>query len=219
MEKDKVALVTESGNGLGKSFAEILERNNYKVILAADIVNYKSLFKDLSIHNEIDLCEIDFRSENSLLNLKSMIVSKYGHLDVLVNNAEIANGFGQKIEEIDLDEVRELYEVNLFSVIKIVQLFKPLLEKSNKPSIINITSSLGDIHKMSDKEFCYSDYCMTAYSTSKAALDMYTYLQSREFQLSKISISAFDPIVPNNCTHNSVNLCNGMEQDFISLIK
>ena len=219
MKANKIAVVTEAGNGLGNSFANILLNNDYEVILAASKKSYELLSRDAVALKAYKLIEIDFTSNDSLVKLKSIIDRDYGHLDLLINNAEIANGFGQKIDQIKMEEVRQVYETNLFAVIRIIQLLKPLLEKGEDPSIINITSALGDVDKMKDKNFCYSNYCMMAYATSKAALNMYTHLQCKEFKLSKINISTFDPIALKNCTHNSVTLCNGIKEEFISLIK
>tara|TARA_R110002051_G_scaffold87713_4_gene154502 strand:- start:55443 stop:56114 length:672 start_codon:yes stop_codon:yes gene_type:complete len=219
MKDNRIALVTESGNGLGKAFANILLNNDYDVILAANKKSYKMLSQDGGALQDYKLIEIDFTSEHSLLELKDKIVSDYGKLDLLINNAEIANGFGQKIDQINIDEMRQVYEMNLFAVVRIIQLLKPLLEKGEDPSIINITSALGDINKMKDEDFCYSNYCMTSYATSKAALNMFTHLQCKEFKPSKINIYAFDPISIKNCTHNSVTICDGVKDDFIALIK
>lgn len=219
MKANRIAVVTESGNGLGNTFAHILLRNEYDVILAASKKSYDLLSQDAQALQDYKLVETDFTSEKSLLELKSKIHSEYGHLDLLINNAEIANGFGQKIDQINIDEVRQVYETNLFAVIRIIQLLKPLLEKSSGPSIINITSSLGDINKMKDENFCYSNYCMTAYATSKAALNMFTHLQCKEFKPTKIKISTFDPILLKNCTHNSVSIRDGIKAEFLSLIK
>lgn len=219
MNVDRIAVVTEAGNGLGNTFANILLKNDYKVILAASRKSHELLSRDAVALQAYKLIETDFTSKESLLKLKSIIDSEYGHLDLLINNAETANGFGQKIDQINIDEVRQVYETNLFAVIRIIQLLKPLLEKGNDPRIINITSAMGDVDKMKDENFCYSNYCMTAYATSKAALNMYTHLQCKEFKLSKINISTFDPIALKNCTHNSVTLCDGIKDEFISLIK
>ena len=219
MKENRVAVVTEAGNGLGNSFAHILLKNDYEVILAASKKSYELLSRDALALQAYKLIEIDFTSNADLLRLKSIIDSDYGHLDLLINNAETANGFGQKIDQINIDEVRQVYETNLFAVIRIVQLLKPLLEKGKDPRIINITSALGDVDKMKDEKFCYSNYCMTAYATSKAALNMYTHLQCKEFKPSKINISTFDPIALKNCTHNSVTICDGIKDEFISLIK
>ncbi|HLT51347.1 MAG TPA: SDR family NAD(P)-dependent oxidoreductase, partial [Arenibacter sp.] len=164
MKGNRIAVVTESGNGLGNTFANILLKNNYDVILAASRKSFELLSQDGGALRKYRLIETDFTSEKSLLELKSIINSGYGHLDLLINNAEIANGFGQKIDQINIHEVREVYEMNFFAVIKIIQLLKPLLEKSEDPSIINITSALGDVNKMRDENFCYSNYCMMAYA-------------------------------------------------------
>lgn len=219
MKVKRIAVVTESGNGLGNTFANILLKNEYDVILAASKQSFQLLSQDALALQNYKLIETDFTSEKSLLELKSKINSEYGHLDLLINNAEIANGFGQKIDQINIEEVKQVYEMNLFAVIRIIQLLKPLLEKSEDPRIINITSALGDVDKMRDENFCYSNYCMTAYATSKAALNMYTHLQCKEFKPTKITINTFDPIALKNCTHNSVEIREGVKDEFISLIK
>lgn len=219
MKVNRIAVVTESGNGLGKTFSNILLNNGYEVILAADKKSYEKLAQEGALLHDYKLIETDFSSDKSLLTLKTTIASDFGHLDLLINNAEIANGFGQKIDQIDLEDVKQVYETNLFAVIRIIQTLKPLLEKAESPRIINITSALGDIDKMRDEEFCYSNYCMTAYATSKAALNMFTHLQCKEFKPSKFSIYSFDPVALKNCTHNSVAICDGIKEEFISLIK
>ncbi|MAZ28662.1 MAG: short-chain dehydrogenase [Cytophagaceae bacterium] len=220
MEEKRVAVVTEAGgNGLGKSFANILIKYDYEVVLAASKGSFEKLTKEENNLSQYNLFEVDFKSRESLTALKKHVLETYGKLDLLINNAEVVNGFGQKIDQINIDEVRELYEVNLFAVIQLIQLLKPLLEKSDDPSIINITSALGDINKMRDEGFCYSGYGLPAYATSKAALNMYTHLQCREFKPSKIAIHTFDPIAMKNCTHNSVFICDGIKDEFVSLIK
>lgn len=219
MEVKRVAVVTESGNGLGKTFANILLANEYDVILAASKTSYESLSQDGGVLQGYTLAKTDFTSEDSVGELKSLICTKFGRLDLLINNAEVANGFGQKIDHIKIDDVRQVYETNVFAVIRMVQMLKPLLEKSDDPSIINITSAMGDIDKMQDEDFCYANYCMMAYATSKAALNMFTHLQCKEFKPSKISIHGFDPIALNNCTHNSVTICDYIKEEFLSLIK
>lgn len=218
MEFKRVAVVTEAGNGLGKTLAKILTNHQYQVILAACKMSYEALSKDADNLRDYKLIQVDFSSEESISELKAYITSGFGRLDLLINNAEIANGFGQKIDQLKIEDIRTLYEINLFAVIRLIQKLKPVLEKSDDPSIINITSSLGDITKMTDENFCYSNYCMTAYATSKAALNMFTHLQCKEFKPSKIKISGFDPISLKNCTHNSVVICDAIKDEFITLI-
>lgn len=217
--ENNIALVTEAGNGLGKTFANILLEQNYKVILAASGESFKHLSEEEEQSYGYELVEVDFTSENGLVQLKNRVESSWGKLDLLINNAEIVNGFGQKIDQIDLKEVKALYDVNLFAVMRIIQLMKPLLEKSPMPTIVNVTSALGDITQMKEEGFCYANYCLTAYASSKAALNMFTQLQGKEFKHSKIKICSFDPVLQENCTYNSVVICNGVKQELLSLIQ
>lgn len=218
MKEKNIALVTEAGNGLGKTFADLLLEHNYSVILAACGESYKLLAEKNDFATGCELLEVDFTSETRLTELYERIQSSWGRLDLLVNNAEIVNGFGQKIDQIKLCEVKALYEVNLFAVIRLIQVLKPLLDESIAPKIINITSALGDITKMTEEEFCYASYNLTAYATSKAALNIFTALLQRELEPSKIRLHTFDPVLMENCTYNSVVVCNGVKDEFISLI-
>lgn len=219
MNANRKAVVTDSGNGLGRTFANILLKNNYDVILAASQDSFNALALETDDLHQYKLVKTDFTSNDSVSELRDTIISTFGHLDLLINNAEIANGFGQKIEQINIEDVKAVYDINVFAVMRVVKTLKPLLEKSNDARIINVTSALGDLTKMKDDSFCYSNYCMTAYASSKAALNMYTHLQCKEFSPSKISIKTFDPVALKNCTHNSVKICNDVKDEFIALIK
>ncbi|MBW8244009.1 SDR family NAD(P)-dependent oxidoreductase [Muricauda oceani] len=220
MKNDKyVAVVTEAGNGLGHKLAKILLENGYQVVLAACGESFELLSKDGEELHGYELLQVDFSSEASLGILKNTLDESYGKLDLLINNAEIVNGFGHKIDQINIEDIKEVYEINFFSIIRTIQTLKPLLNRSDDPRIINITSSLGDINKMKDEDFCYSNYSLTAYSTSKAALNMFTHLQCKEFKPSKIKMYSFDPVNMKNCTYNSVIICDGIKDEFIGLIE
>jgi NAD(P)-dependent dehydrogenase (short-subunit alcohol dehydrogenase family) len=218
MKVNRTAIVTESGNGLGRTFANILLKNNYDVILAASGSSYELLATETEELHDYKLIKTDFTSEEAVTALKDTVQKIFPHVNLLINNAEIANGFGQKIEQIDIEEVKELFETNVFAVMRLVKVMKPLMEKSENARIINITSALGDIDKMKDDNFCYANYCMTAYASSKAALNMYTHMQHKELRPSKISVESFDPVALHNCTHNSVSICNEILDEFVELV-
>lgn len=219
MDRKRVAVLTEAGNGLGKAMANLLLHQNYKVIIAAGEESYNKLSQEGNSVRDFDLILVDFTSEHSLLHLRDKIKKEYGQLDLLINNAETVNGFGHKIDQLDISEVKYLFEINFFSILRIVQLMKPLLENSEAPKIINVTSALGDLSKMNDETFCYSNYDLTGYSCAKAALNMYTHLQCKEFKPDKINIYSFDPVALKNCTYNSVIICDEVKDRFISLVQ
>ncbi len=216
MKERKLALVTEAENGLGTKFASILGNEGFDVILTAKGASYAQLAK-MQLKG-INLIEVDLTSAEGLEFLKTHIKNTYGKLDVLINNAEIANGFGQKIDQLKIEEIKQLYEENFFAVISTTQILHPLLLKSKNASIVNITSALGQTDKMKDDDFCYVDYKMIGYSTTKAALEMLTVLLSKEFKDTNIKITNFDPIRLENSTHNDITLCEGVRQDFLKLL-
>ncbi|GAB5476116.1 MAG: SDR family NAD(P)-dependent oxidoreductase [Maribacter sp.] len=217
MKNIKVALVTEAGNGLGIKFASILGDAGYKTIIAAESQSLEVMNKEDI--GDIEIVEVDLTKKESVVKIYAYIKTYFGQLDVLVNNAEIGTGFGQKIEALNIREMKQLYDENFFSVISLVQTLLPLLKKSENSNIINITSPMGDIDNMEDDNFVYANYQMTAYATAKAALNMYTVLQAREFQSTNIGISGFDPIRMKNCTHNDVQLCTAVKKEFLELLE
>lgn len=216
MKEDKIALITEAGNGLSPKFALLLVKQGFRVVIAASKDSYQKL-QNIELKN-IDLIKIDLTQTEEITRLQDYIKSQYGNLTVLVNNAEMVNGFGQKITELDLTEIKQLYEVNLFSVINTTKILYNLINKSKNSSIINITSSMGNVKNMKDKNFGYSNYNITAYATAKSALDMLTVLLQNELRNSRIKVSSFDPIRIENCTHNDVTFCESVQKEFLALI-
>lgn len=218
--KDRgIALVTEAGNGLGRIFSHLLHDSGYEVVLAACGKSFQRLKALREGEGDHTLIETDFTSRESIEKLRDSLETTYGKLDLLINNAEIVNGFGHKIDQLDLEEVKQVYEVNFFAVLQITKLMKPLLAKGQGPKIINITSALGDLHKMKDETYCYSNYSLTAYTTSKAALNLYTHLQCKEFRPTNIRVHSFDPVVLSNCTHNTVYIRDAVKDKFLDLVK
>ena len=189
------------------------------MVLAACGKSHQRL-KDLREHEgDYTLVETDFSSEQSTQQLRDSLEATYGKLDLLINNAEIVNGFGHKIDQLDLEDVKRVYDINFFAVLRMIKLMRPLLAKGQGPKIINITSSLGDLNKMKDETFCYSNYSLTAYTTSKAALNLYTHLQCKEFKPTNIRVHSFDPVVLANCTHNTVHIRDEVKEKFLALVK
>ena len=217
MKEKKRALIIEVGNGTAHKFIPTLKEEGFEVIVASKGASYSALL-DMNI-SDITLLEKDLTKNEEVVQLYAYIKTTYGKLDILINNAEIANGFGQKITEINMDNVRKVFEENLFSVMNLIKKLHPLLSKSNSGRIINISSGIGSIEKMSSSSYCYSNYKMTAYSTAKAALEMLTVLLAKEYKSTSVQVSSFDPVRPENCTHYSVSLCSNVIKEFLELIK
>jgi NAD(P)-dependent dehydrogenase (short-subunit alcohol dehydrogenase family) len=95
-----------------------------------------------------------------------------GELDVLVNNAAIA---GERTEpaQTTAEHMRRAYETNVFGPVRVLYAFLPLLERSARPVVVNVSSGLGSLAMAADPDSGWAAFAMV-YSSSKAALNMLT---------------------------------------------
>jgi NAD(P)-dependent dehydrogenase (short-subunit alcohol dehydrogenase family) len=101
-----------------------------------------------------------------------------GGLDVLVNNAGIevrtSDGGVPGADEVTADAMRELFETNVFGVVRVTHAFLPLLRRSAAPVIVNISSGLASLAHLADPGHPAYRYPGVAYPASKAAVNMIT---------------------------------------------
>jgi NAD(P)-dependent dehydrogenase (short-subunit alcohol dehydrogenase family) len=111
-------------------------------------------------------------------------------LDVLVNNAGISGG---RIAPSDAtaDDMRTVYETNVFGVVRVLHAFIPLLEKSEAPVVVNVSSGVGSLGLSADPEGPWRDANYPVYASSKAALNMLTIRYAAAFP--RMRINSVDP--------------------------
>lgn len=143
--KNKKALVTGGGSGIGKAIVRELAAGGAKVL----IHYFKSKDSAESLAAEIkakggeaDIIQADLSSEGGVRELSEFVGKKWGNLDILVNNAGdlVAR---HKLEEMDMDFYRKVMSVNLDSNILVTRAMIPLLRKSGVSSIVNLASLAG----------------------------------------------------------------------------
>ena len=117
-------------------------------------------------------------------------VETVGALDVLVNNAGISGG---RIAPSDAtaDDMRTVYETNVFGPVRVLHAFIPLLEKSSAPVVVNVSSGVGSLGLASDPEGRWSEANFPVYASSKAALNMLTIRYAAAYP--RIRINSVDP--------------------------
>lgn len=134
---EKTVLITGASSGIGKASALLFLQNNYKVYATAP-----------TTENMIDLekkgariLQLDITNSDNCRQIADLIHQESGNLDVLINNA----GFGLygALEDVPLAEGRHQFEVNLFGIVELTQLFLPSMRANEKGRIINISSILG----------------------------------------------------------------------------
>ena len=142
---DKVALVTGSSSGIGFETSLALARNGYHTF-----ATMRNLGKDEKIKQiiekedlSIEILELNVDSEESVNRAIKTVSEKKGRIDVLVNNA----GYGMwgTVEDVSIDEFKEQFETNFFSIIRLIQKVAPIMRKQSSGNIVNISSVAGRI--------------------------------------------------------------------------
>ena len=118
-----------------------------------------------------------------------------GGLDVLVNNAGIElRGPGNSVPpagDTTADEMRTVYETNVFGVVRVTHAFLPLLQRSPAPIVVNVSSGLASLAGLSDPDSPAHFYQALAYPSSKTAVNMITVQYAKAFP--GLRINAVEP--------------------------
>lgn len=114
-------------------------------------------------------------------------------LDVLINNAGISGALPQTATGTDIAVFRQLFDTNVFGVVLVTQAFMDLLRQSPQPRIVNVTSGLASLTLHTDPAWKYYHVPAAVYSTSKAALNMYTIALAYELRDTPFKVNAVDP--------------------------
>jgi NAD(P)-dependent dehydrogenase (short-subunit alcohol dehydrogenase family) len=131
-------------------------------------------------------------------------VRELGRLDVLVNNAAISHTGkpGTTLEELmksnrasvaSLDEVRSVFETNVFGVLAVTQAVLPLLREAPAGRIVNVSSGVGSLTLNSDPTFPYRAGFGVGYAASKTALNAITLSFAIELESTNIKVNAVSP--------------------------
>ncbi|MFI6317538.1 SDR family oxidoreductase [Nonomuraea sp. NPDC050556] len=191
MTEKKTALVTGANKGIGYEIVAQLTALGMTVLLGSrDPQRGADAAKALGV----EPVTIDVTDPKSVAAAAAFVESRYGRLDVLVNNAGIAGGWGQLPSSADLDEVRAVFETNVFSVITVTNAMLPLLSRSPAARIVNLSSGVGSLAMMSDPDGQLAELpASAAYVPSKTALNALTLQYAKELAKTGILVNAADP--------------------------
>ncbi|TJX32685.1 MAG: SDR family NAD(P)-dependent oxidoreductase, partial [Mesorhizobium sp.] len=149
--------------------------------------------------------QLDVTDQASIAAAAERIRNELGRLDVLVNNAAISNTSkrpGQSIEDyakltrpsnVSLDEVRAVWETNVFGVLAVTQAMLPLLREARAARIVNVSSGVGSLTRNADPAFPYRSIFGPVYPASKTALNAMTLAMAIELEPTGIKVNAVSP--------------------------
>ena len=136
----KVIFITGTSSGFGKLTTITLSKAGHTIIagMRGTTGKNKEVAEELSTLPNVEVIEIDVTKDNSVSNAFQQTLSKYEKIDVLINNAGVA-GFGL-LEATSLEQIRKMFEVNFYGVIRTYQAVLPSMRKEKNGLIINISS-------------------------------------------------------------------------------
>jgi len=166
MENKKVWFVTGASKGLGLTLVKKLLSNGNRV--AATSRNISELEKAVGNHENFLPLSVNLIDENSVEAAVSQTISKFGQLDVVVNNA----GYGMigALEELSDRESRENFDVNVFGSLNVIRKTLPQMRKQQSGHIFNISSIGGFSGNFPGFGiYCATKFAVTGFTESLAA--------------------------------------------------
>ena len=194
------ALITGGNKGIGKATARALAKKGYRVWIGArDSQRGEQAAAELQSDGDVSFVELDVADSASIQSAVRSISAETKSLDVLVNNAGISNevtatfGVTVKPSELPEEKLRQLYDVNFFGPVAMIQACLPLLRQSAAGRIVNVSSNLGSFALSTDEKSPVRAINTLAYRSSKAALNMATVQFAYELRDTAIKINAANP--------------------------
>lgn len=176
----KTVIVTGGSRGIGKAIAEKFASENYNVLL-----NYnKSEFEALEIaknYSNVEVFKADVSNPKDVEAMINFAESKFGKIDVLINNAGISSTC--LLQDLSLEEWNKLFEVNVTGTFLTTKEVLPRMISKKSGKIINISSVWGMVGASME----------VAYSASKSAIIGFTKALAKEVGPSNITVNAIAP--------------------------
>jgi NAD(P)-dependent dehydrogenase (short-subunit alcohol dehydrogenase family) len=187
MLKDKVAIITGGGRGIGRAFALRFAEEGAKILIPdISLKRAESVVKEIKDKGgDASATTTDISNEKAVLEMAKTVMQQYGRVDILVNNAAI--WFGINMTPWDtwtVDEWDNIFKVNVRGTWMCCKAIAPLMIKQSKGKIINIASNVARVPA--------AQFFMP-YSCSKGAIYTFTHALARALGSSGINVNAIGP--------------------------
>jgi len=219
MQDKRVALVTGANQGVGLQVAKELVANGLTVLVGS-----RNFEKGVAAAKEIGpgaiALQLDVTDRGSIAAAAERIRKEFGHLDLLVNNAAISNTRKQQLglslqeyaqialaSNASLDEVRAVWETNVFGALAVYQAMLPLLHESSDARIVNVSSGVGSLTTNANPTYPYRAFFSPVYPASKAAFNAITLAMMVELESTGIKVNLASP----GFTKTNLNGYEGLE--------
>src|ERR1700726_1521179 len=204
MQYKPVALVTGANQGIGLQIAKDLVAHGFTVLVGSrNLERGEAAAKEIG--PDARALQLDVTDQASIAAAAERIRKELGRLDVLVNNAAISNTSklpDMSVQEyakltrpsnVSLDEMRAVWQTNVFGVLAVTQAMLPLLREAPAARIVNVSSGVGSLTRNSDPAYAYRSIFGPVYPASKTALNAITVAMALELEQEGIKVNAACP--------------------------
>jgi len=203
MQDKRIALFTGANQGVGFQDAKALATNDVTVLVGSrNFERGEAAAKEIG-PGAIAL-QLDVTDRVSIATAAERIRKEFSRLDLLVNNAAISNTRKgslslQEYRKItlpsnaSLDEIRAVWETNVFGAFAVYQAMLPLLRESSDARIVNVSSGVGSLTTNADPSHPYHASYSPVYPASKAALNAITLAIMIELESTGIKVNLVSP--------------------------
>jgi NAD(P)-dependent dehydrogenase (short-subunit alcohol dehydrogenase family) len=184
-------LITGANKGLGFETARQLIAAGHTVYIGSrDAERGRRAAEQLGARN----VQLDVTNDASV-EAAAKAIEADGGLDVLINNAGIeTRGAGNIVigaADVTADMMRQTFETNVFGMVRVTHAFLPLLQRSAAPVVVNLSSGLASLTRVTDAGTPTYAYPGVAYPASKTAVNMVTVQYAKAFP--NMRINAVEP--------------------------
>lgn len=156
----KVVLITGASRGIGQATALLLAKSGeYTVYATMRSPEESPLAKAGDNQENLILKALDVTDDEASKKVVQEILTREGHIDVLINNA--GQGLFGSAETVEIEKAKELFDVNFFGALRMIQAVLPSMREQHHGLIINISSIVG----------IRPGSCWDLYNASKFALE------------------------------------------------
>jgi NAD(P)-dependent dehydrogenase (short-subunit alcohol dehydrogenase family) len=181
-------LITGANKGLGREAARRLLAAGHDVWIGArDPERGRAAADELGAR----FVALDVTDDAGVAAAARELDDAAGGLDVLINNAGIVGSLSITVPETTAADVARVLDTNVLGIVRVTQAFVPLLERSDNPVIVNVSSGMGSLAVTTDPERLESRIVGLAYPASKSAVNMLTTQYAKA--LPGMRVNAVDP--------------------------
>ena len=143
---NKVAIVTGSTKGIGKSIAEVFsQKGAHVVVTSRNLSSAKAIVDGLASYETDPIAiKTDVTNDDDVSNLIQTTKNHYGKIDILINNAGfplVSEYWDSSFNDIDVESFKNVIDADLIGSIRCCKAVIPVMKESNSGNIVNISST------------------------------------------------------------------------------